>query len=313
MPPRFLVAGALSVSSVYAQNDWCKSKWGPNDEIGAANLLTPQLALERSQARQERQGVPAWLRDQRQGQPAFPPRTWGVTVLQPGQAGGCEPGRRPRPPTTTTSSHGLGRHRLAARRPRPHRRRQRLLQLQQGHRFVQADGLKKLGIEKVPADRHPRRAARHGGHSRPNPSSRKARRSTARRSTGAMKRQGVKIGKGDVVLFHTGWTKLIGKDNKRYGAGEPGLGMEGAQYLASLGSGGGRRRHLGPRGDPVREGRRRVRSAPDPAAAQRHLHPREHEHRADGEGQGVGVHVRARQASRITGAVQAIINPVAIR
>jgi hypothetical protein len=42
---------------------------------------------------------------------------------------------------------------------------------------------------------------------------------------GAMKRQGVKsIERGDVVLFHTGWTRLIGKDNKRYGTAEPGLG-----------------------------------------------------------------------------------------
>jgi len=52
---------------------------------------------------------------------------------------------------------------------------------------------------------------------------------------GAMKRQGIRsIEKGDVVLFYTGWTKLIGKDNKRYNAGEPGLGVGGAKYLASL-------------------------------------------------------------------------------
>ena len=35
-----------SASGALAQNDWCKSKWGPNDEIGAANLLTPQLAID---------------------------------------------------------------------------------------------------------------------------------------------------------------------------------------------------------------------------------------------------------------------------
>jgi kynurenine formamidase len=53
---------------------------------------------------------------------------------------------------------------------------------------------------------------------------------------GAIKKQGVKpIEKGDVVLFYTGWTKLIGKDDKRYGSVEPGLGIEGARYLASLG------------------------------------------------------------------------------
>jgi kynurenine formamidase len=52
----------------------------------------------------------------------------------------------------------------------------------------------------------------------------------------AMKRQGIKsIEKGDVVLFYTGWLNLIGKEDKRYGSVEPGLGVEGARYLASLG------------------------------------------------------------------------------
>lgn len=50
-----------------------------------------------------------------------------------------------------------------------------------------------------------------------------------------MKRQGIKtIEKGDVVLFYTGWLKLLGKDNKRFISGNPGLGREGATYLASL-------------------------------------------------------------------------------
>ena len=35
-----LVLGASCAGGAWAQNDWCKSKWGPNDEIGAANLLT---------------------------------------------------------------------------------------------------------------------------------------------------------------------------------------------------------------------------------------------------------------------------------
>ena len=57
-----------------------------------------------------------------------------------------------------------------------------------------------------------------------------------RRSRPRCKRQGnMKIDKGDVVIFYTGWTKLIGKDDKRYGSVEPGLGVEGANYLASLG------------------------------------------------------------------------------
>jgi kynurenine formamidase len=52
----------------------------------------------------------------------------------------------------------------------------------------------------------------------------------------ALKRQGnMKINKGDVVIFYTGWHKLLGVDNKRNGSVEPGLGFKVLRYLASLG------------------------------------------------------------------------------
>ena len=35
------------------------------------------------------------------------------------------------------------------------------------------------------------------------------------------------------MIFHTGWLSLVGKEDKRYISGEPGLGKEGAEYLAS--------------------------------------------------------------------------------
>ena len=38
-----------------------------------------------------------------------------------------------------------------------------------------------------------------------------------------------------MVLFHTGWQDLAYKDKKRFLAGEPGLGKEGALYLVSKG------------------------------------------------------------------------------
>jgi len=37
------------------------------------------------------------------------------------------------------------------------------------------------------------------------------------------------------VLFHTGWLRLLGQDNVRFGSVGQGLGIEGARYLASLG------------------------------------------------------------------------------
>jgi kynurenine formamidase len=51
----------------------------------------------------------------------------------------------------------------------------------------------------------------------------------------AAKAAGLKIRKGDVVLFHTGWLAMAKTDPKRFIAEQPGLGKEGAEYLASLG------------------------------------------------------------------------------
>jgi kynurenine formamidase len=51
----------------------------------------------------------------------------------------------------------------------------------------------------------------------------------------AAKTQGVEIRKGDVVLFHTGWLNLAAKEPERFMRGEPGLGMDGGKFLAEIG------------------------------------------------------------------------------
>lgn len=51
----------------------------------------------------------------------------------------------------------------------------------------------------------------------------------------AVARQKTPIGKGDVVLLHTGWLAAKGGDKQAFLASEPGLGKGGAEYLASLG------------------------------------------------------------------------------
>ena len=48
---------------------------------------------------------------------------------------------------------------------------------------------------------------------------------------GALKRQGSDIRSGDVVLVHTGWGSLWMKDNARFVATSPGIGLAAAQYL----------------------------------------------------------------------------------
>jgi kynurenine formamidase len=100
--------------------------------------------------------------------------------------------------------------------------------------FADPNGLKKLGIDKVPPlvsrgvllD-----MAAHFGTD-------VVKEGTAfntKEIEEVAKKQGIEIREGDVVLFHTGWASLIGKDNARFGAGEPGLGVEGAKYLAGKG------------------------------------------------------------------------------
>jgi kynurenine formamidase len=101
--------------------------------------------------------------------------------------------------------------------------------------FTKADGLTKLGIENVPAIATRGVLLDMAGYFGTDI----VKEGTAFNRAeieGAMRRQGIKtIEKGDVVLFYTGWLKLIGKDNKRFIAGNPGLGRDGARYLASLG------------------------------------------------------------------------------
>jgi kynurenine formamidase len=48
----------------------------------------------------------------------------------------------------------------------------------------------------------------------------------------ALARQGVSLAPGDAVLIHTGWGSLWGKDNARFLASCPGIGLAAAEWLA---------------------------------------------------------------------------------
>jgi len=48
----------------------------------------------------------------------------------------------------------------------------------------------------------------------------------------ALQRQNQKLQPGDAVIIHTGWGKLWAKDNARYMKGNPGIGVQAAEWLA---------------------------------------------------------------------------------
>jgi kynurenine formamidase len=220
-----------TVGTASAQ-DWTKSKWGPNDEIGAANYMTPELVVKAASlvktGKTYALGIPVDSKT-----PAYPPRTFKITIVQPGQAGNSGLG-----PTKMTYNDdiidgwvgigsqldGLGHigvdhiyyngNKLAD--------------------FADPNGLKKLGVEKVPpmvtrgvlldmAAHYNTDVVKEGTAF------------NVKEIEEVAKKQNVEIRQGDVVIFHTGWLGLIGKDDKRYSAGEPGLGVEGAKYLTGKG------------------------------------------------------------------------------
>ncbi len=52
---------------------------------------------------------------------------------------------------------------------------------------------------------------------------------------GAARRQGVELRRGDVVILNTGWQAVATEDPETFLASEPGLGVEGAEYLVGKG------------------------------------------------------------------------------
>lgn len=228
------VAAVFAASAAQAQRQRCltASKFGPSDEVGNLNYVTPAKTLAASKlvtrGKAYRLGI-----ETNKDTPAYPPRTFAITIVQPGQTAGATLG-----PTKTTYNDdiiagwagigsqidGLGHIGID----------NLYFNCNKATDFAMADGLKKLGIENVPAIATRGVLLDMAGYLNTDI----VKEGTAFNRAeieGAMKRQGVKsIEKGDVVLFYTGWTKLLGNDNKRYAAAEPGLGLEGAKYLASL-------------------------------------------------------------------------------
>jgi kynurenine formamidase len=208
------------------------SKFGPADQIGNVNYITPAKTLAASKlittGKSYRLGV-----ETNKDTPAYPPRTFAISVVQPGQVAGTTLG-----PTKTTYNDdiiagwvgigsqldGLGHIGIDYL----------YYNCNKATDFAITDGLKKLGVENVPAIATRGVLLDMAGYLNTDI----VKEGTAINRAeieGAMKRQGIKsIEKGDVVLFYTGWLKLVGKDNKRFGSAAPGLGRDGAKYLASL-------------------------------------------------------------------------------
>ncbi|WP_407494183.1 cyclase family protein [Elizabethkingia anophelis] len=240
---KLLLSGMLTsgASGIYAQNktlidpkdtSWYTSPYGKGDEIGAANLMTPDLVLQSVKLVKKGKTLPLAVPVDKH-LPAFRHRSFNLYNIQPGEQGGktLGPNKFSFNDELVNAWTGVGTQLNGI-----------------GHigidnvyyngniatDFVTVEGVKKLGVEKVPP--MVTRAvvldmtAYYGKNIVPGGTE-----FTVSDIQNVLKKEGLSLKKGDIVLFNTGWLELIGKDNNQFLETEPGIGMEAAQWLADQG------------------------------------------------------------------------------
>ena len=226
---------ALSGTAYAASHSECKpSKWGADDEIGAANYVTPERTLAATKLVKKGESHALGITIDSKT-PAFPPRTLSLQVVQPGQHNG-------RSTAQDFGWHGSYNDDIAQLWFGIGSQLDGLGHLgeegvyyncNKAVDFVHITGLKKMGTHNVP----PMVArgvlidmAKHFG----------VETMASGQAIGradleaAMKAQGVTVNEGDVVIIHTGWNKMLEKDPKTWGSSEPGIDNDAGAYLASL-------------------------------------------------------------------------------
>lgn len=222
---------SLMVAGPVLAADCEPSKWGQDDEIGAANLVTPDRVLAAMQLVKKGETHPLGIVIDATT-PAFPPRSLSLQVVQPNQQGG----------NRLFAYHGSYNDDLVQAWLGIGPQIDGLGHLGQNGMYYNCNdekdfaaitGLKKLGTHNIPpivARGVLINMAKHFGVEALDA----GKYFTAADIQAAAKAQGVEIREGDVVLFHTGWTDTYMKSEPtKWVSGEPGTSEDAAAYLAS--------------------------------------------------------------------------------
>lgn len=203
---------------------WFPSRYGSNDEIGAANLITPEVV--RRAVGLVTQGITYALGIEINSKtPGYPPRHIDHYLLE---NIGSDHSNLDDIVTgwlnVGTQIDGLAHMGIGG-------------MFYNGNKsadIVDANGLKKLGIEKMPPlvtrgvllniARFKGVQALQGGQL-----------ITVADIESACRQQGVRIERGDVVLLHTGWMETMSGNTLRYYDSQPGPGRAAAEYFAAKG------------------------------------------------------------------------------
>lgn len=224
--------GAGQAAAQQAPQPPFPSPYGPDDEIGAANNLSPELVVQAAKLVKTGKTYSLGI-DVSSETPAFPPRFLSVTVLSPGQQAGKTYGANKGTYNDdilvawlgiATQIDGLGH--LGADNVYYNNNK--------STDFVRPTGLVKLGIEKIPPIVTRGVVLDIAGYKGVSMMT-EGEVITVADIEGAARKQNVTIEKGDVVLLHTGWLSLLGKDDQRFVSKEPGIGIAAAEYLGGKG------------------------------------------------------------------------------
>ena len=225
---------ALIVATSAVSADECvPSPWGADDQIGAANRVTPERTAAAAKLVKKGISHPLGIVIE-PGMPAYPPRYTQLQVVQPNQQFNADLGVGWEASSnddvlqmwlgTGPQLDGLGHMGEAGE----------VYNCNQGKDFSIITGLTKLDISGIPPmvgrgvmiD-----IAKQMGVD----SLQAGQPITSDDIKAAMKSQGVTVGEGDVVLLHTGYTDATLKQNPSLWAGSiPGITNEASVFLAGL-------------------------------------------------------------------------------
>jgi kynurenine formamidase len=222
-----LIAGPALAEDVLPE-----SRWGADDRLGAINLITPEKTAAAAKLVTQGKTYPLGVITGR-ATPAFGHRTSEMYMYPHGNGDGAAWGENKATANDDfmTTWLGVG---------------------------SQIDGFAHFGVEHVYFNNvelkdifNPRGAQVYGTHSIPPIATRGVLIDMAQylgvdmvamgtvftkpQVQDALQKQGVEVQEGDVVLFHTGWQKLATEDPKRFILGEPGPGVGAARWLVEQG------------------------------------------------------------------------------
>lgn len=231
-----LLIAALTVALIppiaSADDSWYPSKWGADDTLGAINELSPEGVLEAAKLIKTGKTYSLGVETGRDT-PAYGSRSFQLFAVASGDGSGSTIGRNQGTfnDDWMTTWLGIG---------------------------TQIDGLGHLGINHVyyngtPVSEfwRPEGLSRFGTHLLPPIVTRGVLLDIAALKgldmlpggtpihvsdiEAAAKRQKVSLRRGDVVIFNTGWQRLAKDDPEKFLETEPGLDVDSAEYLAKIG------------------------------------------------------------------------------